>query len=625
MKIARLLVFPLILLWLLAAQVSQAQNALLGTITDSPRQTLESLYTLSDRLDQRLESYQDTRSGRDYAAIIVLLDQLAHLFDLSDLPPALRAQAGAETVADTLDLLALRPALDLSQLPDVDAIPETGDYLYRIDGTPLRLQRISEGTRRGEVLFDSHSVSVLNRLGELDQRIDTTDELDGAQWSERLDQITGPLVPLWLTSAETVFGGKRILDTPAWKGAIAFGVLASVILVLILWHRLLIVVRRRGHLTQIWIRLLGPLAVIAASLWLSWYLVLELHLAGRLALIVQTVNVFVLHVACAWIAWIVIRGLFDRAATGLNRREDSIDVNMLRLIGQIVAAIVAAAIFASGAHALGLPVLSILAGFGIGGLAIALAIRPTFENLIGGFILYIDRPIRVGDFCAFGDQSGTVERIGVRSTQVRALDRTLISIPNAQFADMELINWAACDMMQIHTVLGLRYETNMETLRFVLAEIRKMMHAHPRIDNETIRVRFAGFGAHSLDIDLRVYAQTREWNDFYAIREDMLFRVGEIVERSGSAFAFPSQTLYMAPDDGLDEGRVGQAQQSVQAWRDKRKLPFPRFASGELQKVEGTLFYPPRGSPDFLADEEDMAAGTETLSTDTESAPKKPD
>ena len=86
-----------------------------------------------------------------------------------------------------------------------------------------------------------------------------------------------------------------------------------------------------------------------------------------------------------------------------------------------------------------------LAGLGIGGLAVALAVRPTLENMISGVILYTDRPVDVGDFCTYGEDMGTVERIGLRSTRIRGLDRTVTTVPNSVLADMQLTNWARCD------------------------------------------------------------------------------------------------------------------------------------------------------------------------------------
>jgi MscS family membrane protein len=103
-----------------------------------------------------------------------------------------------------------------------------------------------------------------------------------------------------------------------------------------------------------------------------------------------------------------------------------------------------------------------------------------------------------------------------------------------------------------HATIGLRYETENDQLRHVLVKFREMLHAHPKIHSDTVRVRFAGFGQSSLDIGVRIYALTRDFNEFHAIREDVLLRMSDIVKKSGSSFAFPSQTLYMGRDDGLD-------------------------------------------------------------------------
>jgi MscS family membrane protein len=260
-----------------------------------------------------------------------------------------------------------------------------------------------------------------------------------------------------------------------------------------------------------------------------------------------------------------------------------------------------------------------MASLGIGGIAVALAIRPTLENLIGGAILYMDKPVRVGDFCTFGDFTGNVESIGVRSTQVRARDRTLITIPNAIFADMQIINWAKCDQMMIQTMIGLRYETEPDQMRYVLAQLREMLHAHPKIERNTVRVRFVAYGASSLDVEIRVYALTREWNEFYAIREDVFLRVNNIIKKSGTSFAFPSQTLYMGKDEGLDKELSDAAVEKVESWRKTGRLPFPGMASSRKEELADTLDYPPYGSPHANSQKSEEV---ELLSTEPEEETK---
>jgi MscS family membrane protein len=146
-----------------------------------------------------------------------------------------------------------------------------------------------------------------------------------------------------------------------------------------------------------------------------------------------------------------------------------------------------------------------------------------------------------------------------------------------------------------------------------------MFLAHPRIEKDTVRIRLAGYGASSLDVEIRVYALTRDWNDLFAIREDVFLRVNEIVAESGTGFAFPSQTLYLGRDEGLDKERSDAAKQHVQSWRRTGQLPFPNTARNHREKIADTLDYPPRGSPESHDPKTPAAEETEPLSKEPES------
>jgi small-conductance mechanosensitive channel len=248
------------------------------------------------------------------------------------------------------------------------------------------------------------------------------------------------------------------------------------------------------------------------------------------------------------------------------------------------------------ADQLSIPLVGMLAGFGIGGIAFALAAQPTLQNLLSGFTIYADRPLSVGDFCRFGDKMGTVEEIGLRSTRLRTLDRTVVSVPNSQFLDMELENFARRDRFLFTTMLGLRYETTPDQLRFVLVELRKLLIAHPMVVAEPMRVRFAGFGAHSLDVEVFSYVLASDMDSFAAIREDLLLRIMATVDAAGTQFAFPSVTHYAAVDDEPDHARVAEAEAAVQDWRASGDLPFPDFEWQSKAELSGSLDYPPEGS-----------------------------
>jgi MscS family membrane protein len=323
-----------------------------------------------------------------------------------------------------------------------------------------------------------------------------------------------------------------------------------------------------------------------------------------------------------WAVWRLFSAIGRTILASAFMSGRGFDASLVRLLSGILAVLTSIGVAAYGLERLGVDIVPLLAGLGVGGLAVALAIRPTLENLIGGLILFSDKPVRVGDFCTFGGMSGTVEDVGIRSTQIRATDRTLISVPNAKFVDMEIINWARCDKMLISGVLGLRYETSEDQLRYVLVKTREMLHAHPKIDGETVRVRFTDYGASSLDVSLRVYAFTRDWSEFYAIKEDIFLRIKEIVEGSGTGFAFPSQTLYMAKDEGLDQDLSAKAETDVAAWREAGNLPFPRLSPARVEALKDTLSYPPEGSSEWTQARAKAEQTAEPLSAPPEETEK---
>ena len=249
-----------------------------------------------------------------------------------------------------------------------------------------------------------------------------------------------------------------------------------------------------------------------------------------------------------------------------------------------------------GADRLGIPVYGIVAGLGVGGLAIALAAQPTVENLIGGLSLFADKSIRVGDFCRCGTDEGTVETIGIRSTWIRGTDRTLTTIPNAALSKMSVVNFGRRDQTMMKSVLGVRYETTPEQLRYLLVKLRELLLSHPCINPDTARARFIGFGASSLDIEVFAYVKTTIRAEFLGVQEDVWLRVMDLVEQSGTGFAFPSQTLYFGRDNGLDPKRTEAAEAHVRQWRDEGHLPFPNFSAEQAERIRGSLVYPAPGS-----------------------------
>ena len=303
--------------------------------------------------------------------------------------------------------------------------------------------------------------------------------------------------------------------------------------------------------------------------------------------------------AVVLVSWLLMR-LLDVFAAVLRRRFESTGRKSLVSIislgsktGKFLLVLLAAVAMLQN---FGFNVTGLLAGLGVGGLAVALAAQKTVENLFGGVTLTADQPVRVGDFCRFGDKTGTVEEVGLRSTRVRTLDRTIITVPNAEFSQVQIENYAARDRIRLACTLALRYETTPDQLRLLLTELRKLLAAHPKVDADPVRVRFVAFGASSLDVEVFAYVRTQDFNEFLAVREDVFLRIMEIVKACGSGFAFPSQTLYLGRDGGPDAARARAAEQTVKKWREEGTLPFPDLPPDLIASIDDSLDYPPEGS-----------------------------
>jgi len=194
----------------------------------------------------------------------------------------------------------------------------------------------------------------------------------------------------------------------------------------------------------------------------------------------------------------------------------------------------------------GYPVASLVAGLGLGGLALALAAQKTVENLFGAFSIGVDQPFREGDFVKIEDFVGTVEAIGLRSTRFRTLDRTIISIPNGRLAEMRLESFTARDRLRFSAVIGVAYETTAAQMREVLAGFERVLRQHPKLWRDAVVVRFGAFAASSLDIEVMAWFGTAEWGEFQLIRQELLLQFMDVVAAAGTSIAYPTRTIHVA-------------------------------------------------------------------------------
>ncbi len=227
-------------------------------------------------------------------------------------------------------------------------------------------------------------------------------------------------------------------------------------------------------------------------------------------------------------------------------------------IGNFILAIIKILIGALGLGAMlqvwGVNVTALIASLGLGGLAFALAAKDTASNLFGSFSLLADRSIRIGEWISVAGNEGIVEDIGMRTTKMRAFDKSLIIVPNQLVANSPVYNFSRRGVRRINISVGLTYSTTKDQLITIVNEIRTMLETHEDISqDDTLLVNFESFGASALNIFIYTYTETANWKRYLEIREDVHIKIMKIVEENGASFAFPSTSLYVEKMPKVEE------------------------------------------------------------------------
>ena len=201
------------------------------------------------------------------------------------------------------------------------------------------------------------------------------------------------------------------------------------------------------------------------------------------------------------------------------------------------------AVFVLMGSVFNLNVATIIAGLGIGGIAVALAAQDTLQNLLGSFTIFADKPFVVGDLVRVDKYEGTIEKVGFRSTLLRTLDKTLVIIPNKKMVDSPLENLTLRNLRRMKFNIGLKYDTSTQVMLKISKEIEKFVNDHPSTSNDTL-VTFDSFGDSALYIQVLYFTEIIEYNDSMRIRQDINYQIIKIVTDNGASFAYPSQTVY---------------------------------------------------------------------------------
>lgn len=305
-------------------------------------------------------------------------------------------------------------------------------------------------------------------------------------------------------------------------------------------------------LTNIFVAFEGPLRLFFVGV--GFYLALMYLPLG------PKTNDLIIQLYRSFIIILIGYGLFNLSAASStlfkklgSRFEVEVDEILLPFLSKVIRIVIIALIISIIADEWGYDVNGFVAGLGLGGLAFALAAKDAIANLFGGIIIITEKPFSIGDWIKTPSVEGTVEDISFRSTKVRTFAQAVVTVPNSTLSNEPITNWSKMGKRRITFHLGLTYSTPKEKLEACVQKITAMLSSHSEIDQETILVRFDEFRESSLDIFLYFFTKTTVWGQFLAVKEDVNFKIMEILEEEGVSVAFPSRSIYFQKQSSLEE------------------------------------------------------------------------
>ena len=296
-------------------------------------------------------------------------------------------------------------------------------------------------------------------------------------------------------------------------------------------------------------------AVIKPLSLIIW--VFGLSIALEIAGLSKTLKILEIGVIVS-VSWTLIRLISFIEQNIIYQQEivgKTVDKTTADAISQLLRISVIITSILVGLQSLGFNISAVLAFGGIGGIAVGFAAKDLLANFFGGLMIYLDRPFSVGDWIRSPDRNieGTVEKIGWRLTNIRTFDKRPLYIPNSMFASISVENPSRMTHRRIYETIGVRYEDS-KRLPLIIEEVKSMLASHPEIDEtQTMIVNFNQFAASSLDFFVYTFTKTTNWIKFHEVKQDVLFKITEIIENQGAEIAFPTSTIHIENEALLRE------------------------------------------------------------------------
>lgn len=530
--------------------------------TTSPRATLQTFIKSANELYDGLvkERYFDGGNSRYRQTFNRVYDCL----DVSQLPSFARRNRAAEVSICLKELLDRVEIPDWSKIPgesdDVDGNDEKEVARYRIPGTRITIVRIEEGPRKHEYLFSA---------GTVERAVEYYQDMRAVPYRENGPKTT-PNFYRWFTSlpgSPTV--GALTTRLPTWChdrwGSMSMWKWPAVILGVVVWmtlvvycykiHRAINRRWRKTHLLIYWLSLTFPVLAVLASVVFQDFIGSTLMIRGKPLYFLD----FVAEVIVILTSIPVVFGINNRIADSIiatpRIKPEGLDAQLIRIVSRLASIAIGTIIFLYGGQYLGIPLPTLLASAGVGGLAVALAAQDTLKNLFGTLMLMSDKPFRVGDRIVFGRYDGIVEDVGLRSTRIRLLTGHLTTIPNDELARSDIENVGRRPHIRRVCDLALSYETTPSQLERALEIVRNQLDNHEGMNPDfPPRVHFMDFGERGFQLRMMYWYSPPNYWDFVAFNEKLNINILQEFEAAGISLEVPTNIKIEPTPDAMDAG-----------------------------------------------------------------------
>ena len=534
-------------------------NPLQPADTSSPRATLQGfIETLNDINAETLaviksylassRLYVSERESEEIDRITRQLELVIRTLDLSEMPAAL-----VDQLAETR-ILQLKEVLDRIDLPDFDSVPDTAAMKSRefkhwtLPGTEITIAQVEQGPRAGEYLFDPETVSRIpgfyQKVAHLPYKSTAT-----AGWYDRYRYGGGGLYKLipyrWMT-ALPAWSKHLVLDQPLWRWFGVMLVLLAATLVYLLVRRIVGAWAKHDTASELrtqWARLAKPLVLLALIPVVEHVFSQNLRITGIILEITTLTLWTAFTLSLTWAVWLGSHVVAESVVATQDMNTGSIDSQLIRLGLRLVATILSITILVIGAQQLGIPAYSVIAGLGVGGIAIALAAKDSLANLLGSLLIMFEKPFRVGHWIKLGTTEGIVESIGFRSTRIRTFYNSLVSIPSNTLVNSTVDNMQMRNYRGVRTTLHISYDTPADKVESFVESIEQLVLDSPHTYKGWYRIRLDDFSDFGLQILVNFFLDVANTREEQVERQRILMGILKLAESMDIQFAVPA----MAP------------------------------------------------------------------------------